>query len=164
MTGQVGLKFNPGADPSKTVDIADNVAYARVSRYAARKRRWRAYNQVLGLNWKPNEVEPVFGVWGEQLKYGGLKIEGKVKLETGWGWSTKKGWSASDKGGLEISFKQEYKDKVLSSLSYEREQFFIENWRDADRKGVYEGLAIRQAGAGKRSTVWYTYDIDAYNN
>ncbi len=165
MAAEGVLSHNPTADPNKTVSIADNRATAEIDRWAARKRKWRTVNAPLDLNWKPNEVEPVFGVVGEQMKHGGLKIEGKVKLENGWKFDIlKKSWVVERKRGIEMSFKQDYKDKVLSSLTYERRQFFIENWRDADRNGVFNGLAIRKAGSGKRKTVYYTFDIDAYND
>ncbi len=155
-------------DKDATVTKGASIRLVTVSRWMAKKKKWGWYNVVLEQNWDPSEVSPVFGVVGHQLKDGGIKFEGEVGTNSGVEWNKKdKNWKPTWEVGIEfkVKFKQDYEDKAMSVYEYERSQFFLENWRDADEQGMHDGRAIRIAGSGaKRKTVWYTMDVKSYND
>ena len=154
------LNFKASTTDNLVVDDGKyNLASTRIDRYAGRNGKWRRPNVVLDNNWNAVAIEPVFGVIGRQVKSAGLQLKGSIGI------SASIGLAGPSVGPvLKVDWKFPKADRAISVLSYEREQFFLENWRNADGYGTYRGRAVRRAGSGERKTVYYTYRVNAYNN
>ncbi|WKN44089.1 hypothetical protein [Tunicatimonas pelagia] len=138
-----------------------NTAPFSISRWAGRNKVWRKPNVKLDNSWDGHESEPTMAVVGHQVKDGGLKLKGKIGLGVDW---DKKKWFAKIKPNVEVQWEFPTTDRALSVLGYRRDQFFLENWRNADGYGTYDGRAVRKAGSGKRKTVYHTFRIHAYGH
>ncbi len=62
---------------------------------------------------------------------------------------------------LTIAYKNmNWYDKITT-----REQFFHENWTDANRRGLKDGRCVYLAGAEhRRDGFYFTWDVDAYDS
>ena len=137
-----------------------------IDRWAGRKEVWRTANAIWDENWQKEEVSQWLGVEAiNVIKDKTTKISGDISLKL----------EASSTGKIEIKpsltiklfgweFIKTWKNQVWYNNTKYREQFFIDNWRDAARHGLKDGRCIYLAGrTDRRDGVYFTIDVDAYN-
>jgi len=169
--GENQIMFYRAGEELVSTTLPEHGQVLAIDRWAGRKGVWRTKDQVWDYNWKLGEIQQWLGVKLLRVKrnvkttFGGeifLSVNAKGDVKTK---------SPSMSGGFTIkpfSWKVDisYSDLMGKDAILDRQQFFHENWTNADRHGIQDGLCVRLAGdpgPRTRGGVFFTMDVQSYN-
>lgn len=164
--GENELRFHSSSDfISVTNPNAKNQFSTFISRSNGRRSTWVNTNRVLEANWqihKPQRVlviESVDTTSDRKVEVNATaKYASKVKVDKN-GITTEIGPEVSVGVKYTLTRKSEF-----TSIEMDRNQFFFENWSNADSQGIHNFNAIRlHEFDRKNGKVWYTYGVSGYN-
>lgn len=161
---QVRVKTSPSNNSASTTN-AVNSKSTYISRYRANNQLWTTVNVVIDQNWEINQIEKLLvfesikTTTNNETSFNfGVKYGAKLKID-------EKGLTLEVGPQFEASVKVQIKrEDEISAMTYNRHQFFFENWSNADSQGTYQGNAIRlHEFDRKNGKVFYTYGVVGYN-
>ena len=161
---QIRILTSPSSISSTTVDALDAVS-TFISRSDASNQRWKAVNRVVDQNWETNQIQKLLVFKSvnttrstETTFSAGVKHAAKIKVDSK-GLALELGPEFSASVSVKVKREDEY-----TRMTYYRNQFFFENWSNADSHGTYLGNAIRLHEFDRRNgRVFYTYGVVGYN-
>lgn len=161
---QIRVLTSPSTISTPNVD-ALNAVSTFISRSDASNQRWKAVNRVIDQNWEINQIQKLFVFKSinttkstETTFSAGVKHAAKVKVDSK-GLALEIGPEFNASVSVKIKREDEY-----TRMTYYRNQFFFENWSNADSQGTYQGNAIRlHEFDRKNGEVYYTYGVVGYN-
>jgi hypothetical protein len=161
---QIRIYTSPSNVSSLSVD-ALNAVSTFISRSDATNRRWKAVHRVIDQNWEINQIQKLFVFESvntsnttETNFTAGVKYGAKLKVDS-------KGLTLEIGPQFEVGVNVKIiRKNEFTRMTYNRSQFFFENWNNADSKGIYLNNAVRLHEFDRRNgQVFYTYGVVGYN-
>ncbi len=170
--GENQIMFYRAGEELVNTTLPEHGQVLAIDRWAGRKGVWRTKDQVWDYNWKPGEIQQWIGVKLLRVKRESkTTFSGDISLKVNSSNTVATKSSSTSGGGFGIKLfgwqvEISYKDLMGKDATWDRKQFFYENWSDADGYGMQDGLCVRLAGdpgPHTRGGVFFTMSVKSYN-